>query len=211
MSRPFSSVFMIVVLVSLALSWCRPGFAQTGPCGQPIEALGTTEWQSIKPSHLPFELAFSVRSGWVGLGRVFSTQKHIQRRWRTAIPFLAPTVIQSFPGPHASNSVNNPVPVFYLHATESASIYPIFDPDKLQLLRLKVQGNHREVPVSTGITTFRFAAAAPSRVLVPIFSKRLSATLIELKPQHALAPGEYLVTMGLQESDGFEFNIKCGR
>jgi|ERR1035438_3606948 hypothetical protein len=202
------STFCYVATVVLGL--CCPIFAQDDRCNQPTEALASTDWQSIKPSHFPVEVMFSNTAGWIGVDRIFGTGEHLQARWRSVLPFLVPTMVQSFEGSKTLTPVHNPSPVFYLHATEIASFFPPFDADKVRLLRLKVRHDHRELPVSKGITKFTFAAGSPSRFLVPIAMRRLSQTLMELKPRSQLAPGQYLIAIGNQENEGFEFEISCG-
>jgi len=198
-----------IMLAWLALSVCSQALAQTDHCSQPTEALAATNWESIKPSHFQFEAMFSIPVGWVGLDHVFGTGERVQARWRSAIPFLVPTMVQSFPGPNTMTPVQNPRPVFYLHATEVASYFAAFDAGEVRLRRLRVRRDHRELPVSKGITTFTFAAGSPGRFLVPIAVRRLSQTLMEVKPRDRLAPGQYLITIGSQEDDGFEFEINC--
>jgi hypothetical protein len=195
---------------TVALGLCCPIFALDNLCNQPTEALASTDWQSIKPSHFPFEVMFSDPAGWNGVDRVFGTGEHLQARWRNAFPFLVPTMVQSFEGANTLTPIHNPSPVFYLHATEIASFSPPFDAGKVRLLRLKVRHDHREVPVSKGITKFTFAAGPPSRFLVPISVRRLSQTLMEIRPRDPLAIGQYLIAIGNQENEGFEFEISCG-
>jgi hypothetical protein len=165
----------------------------------------------MRPAHLPFEVKFKNASGWVGLGHLFGTQEYVQSRWRAAFPFLASTVVQSFPGANALTPVNNQNPVFYVQASEIGTLYSMLNPDSIRLLRLRTRDDHREIPVSKGITTFTFTPGVPRQFVIPATLERLSATLIELKPRAPLSPGQYLITMGPQEKDGFEFEITCGR
>jgi hypothetical protein len=123
---------------------------------------------------------------------------------------VAPTIVRSFDGRTAEASVRNSSPVLYLHATDAASLYPDFDPEKIKLLRLKVKGDHRELPVSVGVVSFRFAPDLPKRMIVAISVKRLSQTLMELQPRDSLPAGQYLITIGVQNRDGFEFEVACG-
>ena len=199
----------VCYVASAVVGLCCPVFAQDDPCHHPAEALVSTDWQSIKPSHFPVEVMFSSPEGWNGVDRVFGTGEHLQARWRSAIPFLVPTMVQSFEGSNTYSPIHNSTPVFYLHATEIASFLPPFDADKVRLLRLTVRHDHRELPVSKGITKFTFAAGSPSHFLVPVGVRRLSQTMMEIKPRDQLAPGQYLIAIGNQENEGFEFEINC--
>jgi len=40
--------------------------------------------------------------------------------------------------------------------------------------------------------------------------RRLSQTLMEIRPRDPLAIGQYLIAIGNQENEGFEFEISCG-
>lgn len=200
---------MFAVLVSIALGMCRSSLSQSDHCGPATEAFSSADWQAMKPAHLPVEVKFTNAVGWVGLGHVFGTQERAHARWRAAVPFLVPTVVQPFPDSGSEASVNNQNPVFYIQATEIASLYPTFDSDNIRLLRFRAKQDRREIPVSKGITTFTFKPAIPSQFLVPISITRLSETVIELKPRNPLTPGQYLITIGPQQKDGFEFEMKC--
>jgi hypothetical protein len=138
-----------------------------------------------------------------GIGGTQSNIKYLHRigatrrsRWRAAVPFLVPVVVQSFPSVNAAAPVNNQNPVFYIQATAIAALYPTFDSENIRLLRLRTKHDHREIPVSKGVTTFTFAPAIPSKSLVPISLTPLSETVIELKPRDPLSPGQYLITIG---------------
>ena len=206
-----SQMKRLLLVVSMVLGLCCPVLAQDDPCSGPTEALASTDWQSIKPPHFPVEVMFSNSDDWIGVDRVFGTGEHLQSQWRRALPFFVPTMVQSFEGTNTSTLVHNASPVFYLHATEIASFFPSFDPEKVRLLRLKVRQDHRDLPVSKGVTQFTFASGTPNRFLVPISVRRLSQTLMELKPRDRLRSGQYLIAIGNQENEGFEFEIGCSR
>jgi hypothetical protein len=200
----------LLLVVFVVLGLCCPILAQDDRCNRPTEALASTDWKSIKLPHFPVEVMFSNPDGWVGVDRVFGTGERLQARWRSAFPFFVPTMVQSFEGRNTSTPIYNSSPVFYLHATEIASFFPSFDADKVRLLHLKVRHDHREVPVSKGITQFTFAAGTPNRLLAPVSVRRLSQTLMELKPRDRLSSGQYLIVIGNQENEGFEFEISRG-
>ena len=203
---PFVAAFL-----SLTIGGCFCQSVQSKSCGPATEAFSSTDWRSMISAHLPFEVKFTNEQGWVGLNHVFGTKEYLQARWRAAVPFLAPAVVQSFSGSNAAAEVNNLVPVFYIQASEVGTLFPTFDLEHIRLLRLRVKQESREIPASTGITTPTFSPTVPRRFSVPITLARLSSTIIELKPRNQLTPGQYLITIGSQQNDGFEFEITCKR
>ena len=138
-------------VATVVLGLCCPIFAQGDRCNQPTEALASSDWQSIKPSHFPVEVMFSNPAGWIGVDRVLEPGNTCRRdgQRRSVSRSNNGSVVRRV---EHLTPVHNPSPVFYLHATEIASFFSPFDADKIRLLRLKVRHGHRELRVSKGIT-----------------------------------------------------------
>ncbi|HEX4022999.1 MAG TPA: hypothetical protein VHX63_17775 [Acidobacteriaceae bacterium] len=180
-------------------------------CGKPTVALDSSHWQQAKPAHLPIEVMFANPSGWVGLNHVVMQEEKTEHRVRTLIPTLAPSFVQIFPFPHALEELDNPRPVFYVHAQDGLAATGLFRPKEAHLVRLKTVGSRRELMVTSGIDGFTIRRQPPSSVLVPIAITRLSGEIFRIQPTQPLQEGEYLILFGYSGGDGFEFGVECSR
>jgi hypothetical protein len=184
-------------------------FAEGEGCSNPVDALASPNWSSIRPAHLPIETFFSTRIGWSGLNHVSSKEEKVRSRYLALLPGFVPSLVQVYPFDHALARVSNRSPVFYIHASDVGRLDPDYDPAFIHMVRLTTAGDTRTVQVTRGITAFNYKPAYSKAAEVPIQAERLSPEVISLRPLHRLASGEYLITLDRAGNDGFEFGIDC--
>jgi len=153
---------------------------------------------------------FANPSGWVGLGHVKLKQQIVRKRMVALIPWMVPESLNTFENDHASDTVENPVPTFYIHWKNSFEAPRASELGTIHLVRLRILGKERAVQTIHGRMSFTLAPGFNPRAEIKVMKFLLSESIVEVSADQPLQNGEYMLFLEPSASSGFEFSETCG-
>lgn len=121
---------------------------------------------------------------------------------------LAPMVVRPralrFRGAEASLKITNPRPVFLLKSVPLPGGGSARD---VVLAKLDARKDYRDLPVMPGRTVFHSHDALPASHIVEVTVNAESPDVFSITPTKDLRPGEYILTFGMGEVGGYDFEV----
>ena len=99
--------------------------------------------------------------------------------------------------------------MLYLKASPLDATRPFFNPAVVRLSGLRRRRGGRALLLTKGSLSFDQRWLYASKGDLPVSVHKLSDSTIELRPEMDLPDGEYLVSLGVDGRDNFEFSIRC--
>ena len=179
------------------------------PCQSPKDALETASWDQFRPVPSGTVTFFSTPFGWQGLDQVFPASVATEQRWKTFLPWGVPTTVEYFRAEASLNSISNRRPVLYLKASPSDATRPFFSTAAVRLSGLQRRRGGRALLLTKGSLSFDQRWLYASKGGLPVSVHKLSDSTMQLRPDMDLPDGEYLVSLGVDGRDDFEFSVRC--
>ncbi len=121
---------------------------------------------------------------------------------------LFPVVLRArslkFRGAEAALKIANPRPTFLLRDVPLPGGGSARD---VVLVRFDKKKDHRDLPVWPGRTVFHASDALPKSHVTELTVTRESASRFTVTPAKDLQPGEYILTFGMGEVGGYDFEV----